>query len=93
MCFQQQRPQLASGVHEHATHKHTVIMLLLSCCVQASSAYTAGPQHAMFSLSLSSIYKQDVLSSGTDFLRVDGVPVSRSLCLCYVETHLECARV
>jgi hypothetical protein len=29
----------------------------------------------MFSLSLSSIYKQDVLSSGTDFLRVDGVPV------------------
>jgi hypothetical protein len=30
----------------------------------------------MFSLSLSSIYKQDVLSSGTDFLRVDGVPVS-----------------
>lgn len=30
----------------------------------------------MFSLSLSSIYKQDVLSSSTDFLRVDGVPVS-----------------
>lgn len=42
--------------------------------LQASSAYTAGPHHAMFSLSLSSIYKQDVLSSGTDFLRVDGVP-------------------
>jgi len=48
-------------------------------CVQASSAYTAGPHHAMFSLSLSSIYKQDVLSSSTDFLRVDGVPVSADI--------------
>jgi hypothetical protein len=55
-----------------------LLPLLLPCCVQASSAYTAGPQHAMFSLSLSSIYKQDVLSSGTDFLRVDAVPVSRA---------------
>jgi hypothetical protein len=50
--------------------------LLCDVQMQASSAYSAGPHHAMFSLSLSSIYKQDVLSSGTDFLRVDGVPVS-----------------
>eukprot|EP00878_Enallax_costatus_P010257 GHUV01010707.1.p1 GENE.GHUV01010707.1~~GHUV01010707.1.p1 ORF type:complete len:710 (+),score=160.81 GHUV01010707.1:152-2131(+) len=42
--------------------------------LQASSAYTAGPQHSLFSVSLSSIYKQDVLSGSTDFLRVDGVP-------------------
>eukprot|EP00879_Flechtneria_rotunda_P009745 GHRR01010194.1.p1 GENE.GHRR01010194.1~~GHRR01010194.1.p1 ORF type:complete len:606 (+),score=150.47 GHRR01010194.1:219-2036(+) len=42
--------------------------------LQASSAYTAGPHHALFSVSLSSIYKQDALSSSTDFLRVDGVP-------------------
>lgn len=49
--------------------------------LQASSAYTAGPHHALFSLSLSSIYKQDVLSGSTDFLRVDGIPVSTWACL------------
>uniref|UniRef100_A0A383W6M8 VPS10 domain-containing protein n=1 Tax=Tetradesmus obliquus TaxID=3088 RepID=A0A383W6M8_TETOB len=42
--------------------------------LQASSAYSAGPHHALFSQSLSSIYKQDVLSGSTDFLRVDGIP-------------------
>jgi hypothetical protein len=52
-------------------------MLLL----QASSAYSAGPHHALFSQSLSSIYKQDVLSGSTDFLRVDGVPVRASVFL------------
>jgi hypothetical protein len=55
---------------------HILVPPVLVVLLQASSAYTAGPHHAMFSLSLSSIYKQDVLSSGTDFLRVDGVPVS-----------------
>jgi hypothetical protein len=51
---------------------------IVSFCVllQASSAYSAGPHHALFSQSLSSIYKQDVLSGSTDFLRVDGIPVS-----------------
>lgn len=49
--------------------------------IQASSAYTAGPQHVLFSLSLSDIYRQDLLSQASDFLRVDGVPVSSRWCL------------
>jgi hypothetical protein len=53
-----------------------LLLLLLLLLLQASSAYSAGPHHALFSQSLSSIYKQDVLSGSTDFLRVDGVPVS-----------------
>lgn len=61
-------------LYTHPPHTHCFV--IVENRLQASSAYTAGPHHAMFSLSLSSIYKQDALSSGTDFLRVDGVPVS-----------------
>lgn len=56
--------------------------------LQASSAYTAGPHHALFSLSLSSIYKQDVLSGSTDFLRVDGIPVGACLTPCLAPSCL-----
>jgi hypothetical protein len=70
--------------------------------LQASSAYSAGPHHALFSQSLSSIYKQDVLSGSTDFLRVDGIPVSNAVAavamccrraqrLCLLSTSLSAA--
>jgi hypothetical protein len=42
---------------------------------QVSSAYSAGPQHQLFSLSLNSIYRQDATSAASDFMRVEGVPV------------------
>jgi hypothetical protein len=54
-----------------ATH----VCVVLWHASQASSAYTAGPHHSLFSLSLPSLFKQDVLSASTDFLRVDGIPV------------------
>lgn len=42
----------------------------------ASSVYTAGPHHALFSLSMTSVARSD-LSSSTDFARIEGVPVRR----------------
>jgi hypothetical protein len=42
---------------------------------KVSSAYSAGPQHQLFSLSLNSIYRQDATSAASDFMRVEGVPV------------------
>lgn len=44
-----------------------------------SSAYSAGPQHQLFSLSLNSIYRQDATSAASDFMRVEGVPVGGCL--------------
>jgi hypothetical protein len=40
----------------------------------ASSVYTAGPHHAVFSLSLTNVYKDDFTGSA-DFARVEGIPV------------------
>ncbi|KAI8465440.1 MAG: hypothetical protein J3K34DRAFT_525363 [Monoraphidium minutum] len=42
--------------------------------MRVSSAYSAGPQHQLFSLSLNNIYRQDATSAASDFMRVDGVP-------------------
>ncbi|GBF87767.1 hypothetical protein Rsub_00478 [Raphidocelis subcapitata] len=42
--------------------------------MRVSSAYSAGPQHQLFSLSLNSIYRQDATSAASDFMRVEGVP-------------------
>lgn len=42
--------------------------------LRGSSAFTAGPHHALFSLSLTSIYRADALSAASDFMRVDGIP-------------------
>jgi hypothetical protein len=43
--------------------------------MRVSSAYTAGPGHQLFSLSLQSVYRQDATSAASDFMRVEGVPV------------------
>lgn len=53
---------------------------------QVSSAYSAGPQHHLFSLSMNNIYRQDATSAASDFTRVDGVPVRltrvHAVCAC-----------
>ena len=41
--------------------------------VPASSVYTAGPHHALFSLSLTDAYRADY-GFQTDFARVEGLP-------------------
>eukprot|EP00197_Chlamydomonas_leiostraca_P003012 CAMPEP_0202867564 /NCGR_PEP_ID=MMETSP1391-20130828/9502_1 /ASSEMBLY_ACC=CAM_ASM_000867 /TAXON_ID=1034604 /ORGANISM="Chlamydomonas leiostraca, Strain SAG 11-49" /LENGTH=890 /DNA_ID=CAMNT_0049547617 /DNA_START=70 /DNA_END=2742 /DNA_ORIENTATION=- len=41
--------------------------------IPASSVYTAGPHHALFSLSLTDVYHAD-FGFGTDFARVEGLP-------------------
>jgi len=43
--------------------------------IPASSVYTAGPHHALFSLSLTDVYKAD-FGFMTDFARIEGLPVS-----------------
>lgn len=45
--------------------------------LQASSAYTSGPRHRLFSLTLNNIYRQDLVSSASDFTKIEGVPVRR----------------
>ena len=43
--------------------------------IPASSVYTAGPHHALFSLSLTDVYRAD-FGYSTDFARIEGLPVS-----------------
>ena len=43
--------------------------------MRVSSAYSAGPRHELFSLSLPNVYRQDATSAASDFMRVEGVPV------------------
>ena len=47
--------------------------------IPASSVYTAGPHHALFSLSLTDVYKAD-FGFVTDFARIEGLPVSAAKC-------------
>ena len=42
--------------------------------IPASSVYTAGPHHALFSLSLTDVYRAD-FGFSTDFARIEGLPV------------------
>ena len=42
--------------------------------VPASSVYTAGPHHALFSLSMTDVYHADY-GFATDFSRIEAVPV------------------
>ena len=41
----------------------------------ATSVYTAGPNQALFSLTLPNVYRQNDNSLTSDFTRIDGVPV------------------
>lgn len=43
--------------------------------IPASSVYTAGPHHALFSLSLTDVFHAD-FGMSTDFAKVEGLPVS-----------------
>eukprot|EP00955_Chlamydomonas_euryale_P057731 356878-Chlamydomonas_euryale.AAC.1 len=45
--------------------------------VLASSVYSAGPHQALFSLSLTDVYKAD-FGYSSDFVRIDGFPVRRA---------------
>lgn len=42
--------------------------------VPASSVYTAGPNQALFSLSLRNIYRQETSSVSSDFTKIEGLP-------------------
>lgn len=46
--------------------------------IPASSVYTAGPHHALFSLSLTDVYRTDYGMS-TDFAKIEGLPVGSLL--------------
>ncbi len=43
--------------------------------IPASSVYTAGPHHALFSMSLSNVYR-DAFGFSTDFAPIEALPVS-----------------
>ena len=62
---------------KHTTHNnYTTTLHSGSLRLTASAAYTAGPRHALFGLTLGNIWRQDAMSSASDFMRVEGVPVS-----------------
>ncbi|MEW5312182.1 MAG: hypothetical protein WDW38_003829 [Sanguina aurantia] len=50
-----------------------IVDYLLAASIPASSVYTAGPHHALFSLSLTNVYHAD-FGFATDFSRIEGVP-------------------